>query len=241
MVSRKLAPPGGIQGTALEIFGGLASSYERALDLATMTQDRYWKCWVVENASIRAGDRVLDIGCGTCLLEERLEDTGCMVVGLDLTEQMIRIGQSKNLVCLEGLLVGDAEALPFPDGTFDAVVCCYVPKYVDRARFAREVARVLRAGGKVVSYDFVRPAGPFSLLLRLYLHGAMPITAYLLGLVGSEAATTFRNLPRIVEGARWSEGIAEIFGVEGVQTLVSKTLSGGVVGVFSGVKEPKQP
>ncbi len=152
MVSRKLAPPGGIQGTALEIFGGLASSYERALDLATMTQDRYWKCWVVENASIRAGDRVLDIGCGTCLLEERLEDTGCMVVGLDLTEQMIRIGQSKNLVCLEGLLVGDAEALPFPDGTFDAVVCCYVPKYVDRARFAREVARVLRAGGKVVSY-----------------------------------------------------------------------------------------
>ena len=156
---------------------------------------------------------------------------------MDLSEQMIKIGQSKNLACLEGLFVGDAEALPFPNGTFDSVVCCYVPKYVDRAKFAREVARVLRAGGKVVSYDFVRPAGPFSPLLRLYLHGLMPIAAYVLGLVGSETATTFRNLPHIVEEARWNEGIAKAFGEEGVQALVSKTLSGGVVGVFSGRKE----
>jgi demethylmenaquinone methyltransferase/2-methoxy-6-polyprenyl-1,4-benzoquinol methylase len=230
-----------MQGTALEIFGGLASSYERALDVATLGQDRYWKRWVNDNADIRASERVLDVGCGTCLLEELVEGRGCRVVGLDLTERMIRIAQSKRVACVEALLVGDAESLPFPDDAFDVVLSCYVSKYVDLGRFAEEVARVLRPGGRVVLYDFVRPSGPLSPLLRLYIHGALRIAGYLLRLVGSETALTLRNLPRIVEGARWNEGIAAAFGGEGVQTLTCKTLSRGVVGAFSGRKADGVP
>jgi len=236
MVVRTGEPPGGMQGIALRIFGGLASSYERVLNVATLGQDRYWKRWVNDSAGAREGERVLDVGCGTCLLEESVGGRGCRVVGLDLTERMIRIGQSKRIACVEALVVGDAESLPFPDGAFDAVVSCYVPKYVDLTRFAEEVARVLRPGGRVVLYDFVRPRGPLSPFLRLYIHGALRIAGYLLGLVGSETATTLRNLPWIVEEARWNEGIAEAFGGEGVRTLTCKTLSGGVVGAFSGRK-----
>ena len=236
MVVQTAEPSGGMQGTALTIFGGLASSYERALDVATLGQDRYWKRWVNDSAGAKEGERVLDVGCGTCRLEESVGGRGCRVVGLDLTERMIRIGQSKRIACVEALLVGDAESLPFPDGAFDVVVSCYVPKYVDLARFAEEVARVLRPGGRVVLYDFVRPRGPLSPFLRLYIHGALRMAGYLLGLVGSETATTLRNLPWIVEGARWNEGIAEAFGGEGVRTLFCKTLSGGVVGAFSGRK-----
>lgn len=236
MVARIDESQVGMQRTALEIFGGLASSYERALDVATLGQDRYWKRWVYDSAGARADERILDVGCGTCLFEEMVEGQGCRVVGLDLTEQMIRIGQSKRIRCIEALLMGDAESLPFPDGVFDAVVSCYVPKYVNIERLAEEMARVLRPGGRVVLYDFVRPRGPLSPVLRLYIHGALRIAGYFLGLIGNETATTFRNLPRIVERATWNESIAEAFEGVGVRTLTCETLSGGVVGVFSGVK-----
>lgn len=236
MVSRSTEQSSEMKGTALEIFGGLASSYERTLDAATLAQDRYWKRWVYGNAGVRAGERVLDVGCGTCLLEELVDVLGWRVVGVDITERMIRIGQSKRVACVEALLLGDAEALPFPDNGFDAVVSCYVPKYVDLAKFAEEVARVLRPGGKVTLYDFVRPRGFFSPFLRLYLHGVLRIAGYLLGLAGSETASTFRNLPRIVEGAKWNEGISEAFGGNGVRTLTCETLSSGAVGMFSGIK-----
>lgn len=226
----------GKQGTALEIFGGLSSSYESALDLATLIQDRYWKRWVVENAGLEAGDRVLDIGCGTCLLEDRLANAGCKVVGLDLTERMIRVGQSKSLPSVEGLLVGDAEALPFPDRAFDSVVSCYVLKYVDLEKLAHEVARVLKLDGRVVMYDFVRPRGLFSPFLRMYLHGVMSVASYFLRLVGSDAAPTFRALPRIVEGARWIDTVERVLTNEGISDLVVKNLSGGIVGAFSGRK-----
>ena len=241
MVAQINEPPWGMQRTALEIFGGLASSYEKALDAATLGQDRHWKRWVYDNAGARAGERILDVGCGTCLFEELVEEQGCRVVGLDLTEQMIRIGQSKRISCIEALLVGDAESLPFPDDVFDVVVSCYVPKYVTLERLAEEVARVLRPGGRVVLYDFVRPRGPLSPILRLYIHGALRIAGYLLGLIGDETATTFRNLPRIIEGAKWNESIAETFEGVGVRTLTHKTLSGGVVSAFSGRKANGSP
>ena len=220
----------------MEIFGGLSSSYEKVLDVATLGQDRYWKRWIYDNAGAMAGDRVLDIGCGTCLLEESMVGREYTVVGLDLTERMIRIGQSKGIACVEGLLVGDAESLPFADDAFDVVVSCYVPKYVDLARFAEEASRVLRPGGRVALYDFVRPRGPLSPFLRLYIHGALGMAGSILGLVGSETALTLRNLPRIVEGARWNEGVAKAFEGRGVRASTCRTLSSGVVGAFSGRK-----
>ena len=225
-----------MQKTALEIFSGLASSYEGVLDMATLLQDRYWKRWVIDNARVRPGELVLDIGCGTCLLEERLEDTGGEVICLDLTEEMVRLGQAKRLSCVKALFVGDAEALPFASETVDVVVACYVPKYVGLPRFAGEVARVLRPGGRVVLYDFVRPRGPFFLLIEMYLHGALRAAGHLSGLVRSGAASTFTNLQWIVNGAVWNETIAEDFRERGVETLVDRTLSGGVVGAFSGRK-----
>jgi demethylmenaquinone methyltransferase/2-methoxy-6-polyprenyl-1,4-benzoquinol methylase len=225
-----------MQETALRIFRGLASSYERALDIATLRQDRYWKRWVIERAEIVPGDWVLDVGCGTCLLEETLDRLHCKVVGLDLTEQMVRIGQSKCIGCVEGLIVGDAEFLPFGDCSFDVVVSCYVPKYVRSARLAQQVARVLRPGGRVVLYDFVRPRGPLAPFLRVYIHGALRVWGFLLGLIGNEAGLTFRILPRIIEEARWSEAIEEAFGREGIQSLACTRLSGGVVCAFSGKK-----
>ena len=232
---------GGMQGhsmhrAALEIFRGLASTYDRVLALATLFQDRRWKDWMASRARASKGEKVLDIGIGTCIFEERLEGSGCEVVGIDLTEQMIRSGKSKGLNCVRLLVRGDAEFLPFPDNTFDLVVSAYVPKYVELGRFTDEVYRVLKVGGRVVLYDFVRPQGLLYPLLALYLHGLLRPVGRVLKLVGSDSAATFLNLPRIVEGATWQEELALRFGGRGVRPLDDTRLSGGVVGAFSGVK-----
>lgn len=221
---------------ALEIFGGLAKSYERVLEVATLAQDRYWKRWVYENADVRPGDRVLDVGCGTCLLEERLDRSGCSVVGLDLTKNMIRVGASKRLASIIGLVQGDADALPFPENTFDVVVSCYAPKYVDAERFAKEASRVLKPGGRVALYDFVRPRGLCIPFLRLYTWGVLRVVGGLLSLARSDAATTFRDLPHIIDGTTWDESLVQAFEREGVGTTASKTLSHGAVGAYSGIK-----
>ncbi len=225
-----------MHAAALEIFGGLATSYETVLNVATLAQDRYWKRWAYENAGVKPGERVLDIGSGTCLLEDKLDRVGCSMVGVDLTEEMIRIGLSKRISSVEGLVQGDAESLPFPDGTFDAVVSCYVPKYVDIARFASESSRVLKEGGRVALYDFVRPRGPYSPFLKLYIGGVLPAVGRFLEFAKSEAATTFKNLPCIIDQTRWDESIAEAFEREGVQRRTLRTLSHGAVGAYFGAK-----
>ncbi len=225
-----------LKGTALELFEGLADSYERALDVATLLQDRYWKRWVVEKSRALKSQTILDVGCGTLLLEERLRSAGCTMVGVDLTGQMIKIGQSKRLPNVPILVNGDAESLPFRDSSFDSVLSCYVAKYVDLDKFTSELARVAKPGARLVLYDFIRPTGPFLPFLALYVYGVMRIAGFLLGLAKTKEAFTFNNLPRLVGGAIWDGGIVGTFARHGVWADSTRRLSGGIVMGYVGVK-----
>jgi demethylmenaquinone methyltransferase/2-methoxy-6-polyprenyl-1,4-benzoquinol methylase len=223
-----------MQETALELFEGLASSYERALDWATLAQDRYWKKRVARLARLQKGQVVLDVGSGTLLLEERLLPSGASFVGLDLTMPMIRMGMAKRLPSV-AVVNGDAESLPFPDKSFDMVLSCYVVKYVNPEKFAGELARVTKPGGKVVLYDFVAPAGMTRPALELYLRGVIAGAGFLLTLAKSDAAFTFRNLPKIVEGAVWAGGFRELMEAN-FETVEARRMTGGVVGIYAGVR-----
>ena len=90
----------GVQPLAKRIFEGLSPSYDRVLAAATLMQDAYWKSWLLDRAGIRRGDRVLDIGCGTGVLEERISGTTAEVIGVDITQEMVRLAQGKRIPCL---------------------------------------------------------------------------------------------------------------------------------------------
>ena len=225
------------KATALQLFKGLAKSYDLTVDLATLFQDRYWKNWVSEWTSAREGEMVLDIGCGTLLLEERLQRQPYWFVGLDLTEKMIRIGQAKDLPGVRLLVNGDAENLPFPDGSFNSIISCYVVKYVNLMKFAEEIARVTKPGATVVLYDFVRPRGPLAPFLELYIKGGMRTAGALLGLARSDSAFTFGNLPAIVDGSLWDVRIGHVMKTNGFRTRALRHLSGGIVCAYCGVKQ----
>lgn len=228
----------GMKTTAIELFRGLAKSYDRTVDLVTLFQDRYWKNWVAEWTSAREGEMVLDLGCGTLLMEERLQRRGYIFVGLDLTEKMIRIGHSKNLPGVRLLVNGDAENLPFPEESFNSVISCYVPKYVDLQKFADEIARVTKPGATVVLYDFVRPRGPLAPFLELYVQGGIRAAGTMLSLARRDSAYTFRNLPEIVRSASWDSIIEQVMIARGFQTLALRHLTGGIVCAYCGAKRP---
>lgn len=99
---------------------------------------------------------VLDVGCGTGavieLLHEKYPDA--RYVGLDLTPDMIAVAQAKSLNGCE-FVVGDAEDLPFPANSFDAVLSSNsFHHYPNPEKFFAGVARVLRPGGRLILRDY---------------------------------------------------------------------------------------
>ncbi|MEJ3744683.1 class I SAM-dependent methyltransferase [Actinomycetes bacterium KLBMP 9797] len=101
-----------------------------------------------------AGRRVLEVGCGAAATTRWLADQGARPVGIDLSAGMLRhaaVGAEKSGVRVP-LAQADALALPFPDGVFDIACTAFgaIPFVADSAAAMREVARVLRPGGRWV-------------------------------------------------------------------------------------------
>jgi SAM-dependent methyltransferase len=106
----------------------------------------------------RAGERILDVGCGPGIVLGGLAATGARAVGLDRTIEMLRLARDRGArLCVRG----EGTRLPFPDGVFDAVVCrnaCH--HFFDPGAVVREMARVLRPGGRAVIEDMRAPDDP---------------------------------------------------------------------------------
>jgi len=225
----------GARDIALKLFHGLAASYDKTVDYATLYQDRYWKRWAIEKAALSDGSLVLDLGCGTLLLEERSR-ASCKFVGLDVTPEMARIGWAKGLANVSLVINGDAETLPFPDEAFDAAVSCYVPKYVSMTRLAGELARVVKPGARVVLYDFARPGAISAPLLEPYIQVGLRAIGLALRKTKNTAAFAFERLPQVVDGTTWDKEVVEVMEDRGFETIIATSLTAGAVFAYCGRK-----
>jgi demethylmenaquinone methyltransferase / 2-methoxy-6-polyprenyl-1,4-benzoquinol methylase len=153
-------------GVARRLFSPLPRRYDLLAELLSFGQNRRWRRAMVDRVAAAGPARVLDVATGTAgvalLLTER---AGASVVGLDLTEAMLREGAARVARSGRGgrirLLLGRAEELPFPDASFDALTFTYLLRYVDDpAVTLRELARVVRPGGTVASLEFLVPPAP---------------------------------------------------------------------------------
>ena len=116
-------------------------------------------------AGLRATDVVLDVGCGLGGTARHLADTvGCTVHGIDLTPEYIAVGERLNrAVGLDdrvSLTCGSALSLPYDDASFDVVWTEHVQMNIpDKAQFYREIARVLKPGGRFLFHDVIEGSG----------------------------------------------------------------------------------
>ena len=106
--------------------------------------------------------RVLDVATGTGLVARALKRRyGCRVVGLDQSDDMLSRARPLVGSVYEDVVRGEAERLPFEDGSFDALTFTYLLRYVDDpAATMRELARVVRPGGRVAMLEFFVPPRP---------------------------------------------------------------------------------
>jgi demethylmenaquinone methyltransferase/2-methoxy-6-polyprenyl-1,4-benzoquinol methylase len=166
---------------ALELFEQLPARYDELAAALSFFQDPRWRRAAVEAVAAGPEDRVLDVACGTGLVSRALVDRwGCHVVGLDQSASMLGRARAKlaadpQLAERVTLVEGEAESLPFADREFDHLTFTYLLRYVDDpAATLRELARVVRPGGRISSLEFCVPRGAWLWAWRLYTRAGLP-------------------------------------------------------------------
>jgi demethylmenaquinone methyltransferase/2-methoxy-6-polyprenyl-1,4-benzoquinol methylase len=165
---------------ALELFEGLPRRYDTLSAALSFWQDPRWRRALVSELDPAAGERVLDVATGTGMVAaELLRRCDCTVVGVDQSPEMLAAARARFRAGggeVE-LVEGQAEALPFADESFDGLTFTYLLRYVDDpAATMRELARVLRPGGRIASLEFgVPPLAPARWAWRLYTAVGLPV------------------------------------------------------------------
>jgi demethylmenaquinone methyltransferase/2-methoxy-6-polyprenyl-1,4-benzoquinol methylase len=168
---------------ALELFRGLPRRYDTVAAAFSFGQDPRWRRAMVRAVAPAAGDRVLDVATGTGMVAaELVARGGCSVVGLDQSAEMLaaaraRLAARPELAGRVELIEGQAERLPFADGSFDALTFTYLLRYVDDPQATMcELARVVAPGGRVGSLEFGVPSRlPARVAWRLYTAIGLPL------------------------------------------------------------------
>ena len=162
------------------VFDAVADKYDLMNDLMSLGLHRVWKSYTVAVANVRLGDRVLDIAAGTGDLArafaQRVGPTG-LVLHTDINEAMLRRGRDR--LVDEGLLLpsvqADAQALPFPDASFEVVSVAFgLRNMTDKAAALAEMARVLKPGGRLLVLEFSKVAAPLAPAYDWYSFKVLP-------------------------------------------------------------------
>ena len=223
---------------ALRLFEELPARYDELGAALSFFQDPRWRRAMVASVQARPEERVLDVAAGTGLVTRALvERYRCRVVGLDQSAPMLARARAKlaadpALAERVELVEGEAEALPFADAEFDHLTFTYLLRYVDDpAATLRELARVVRPGGRLACLEFCVPRGIWLWPWRLYTRVGLPALGRLASRqwfeVGRFLGPSIEGLYRSYSLERQLE-MWEEAGVGGV-TARRMSLGGGVV------------
>lgn len=228
---------------ALSLFEGLPDAYDRIGSLLSFGQDPRWRGAMVRAVDPQPGQRILDVATGTGMVAEALVRRGhCWVVGLDQSQAMLegarrRLAAEPHLAAYVTLVEGQAEALPFEDDEFDALTFTYLLRYVDdREATMRELARVVRPGGRIGMVEFGVPARPrLRALWRLHTRIGLPLLGRLVSPAWLEVG---RFLGPSIEQLHTVEpDLTDLWRRTGITDVELRPMSFGAGVVMSGVRD----
>lgn len=222
---------------ALELFAPLASTYDRYAALLSFGQDAGWRRFLVSRIDARSGERVLDVATGTAAVAVELtRQYGCSVVAIDQSPEMLAAGCDRVARAGLGARIefreARAEELPYEDGSFDGLTFTYLLRYVDDpGATLRELARVVRPGGRLAALEFGVPSNPIARTAwELYVRAGLPVLGRIISpgwhevgrFLGPSIRSFYQRYPleRLLE-------LWQAAGVEGVQAR-RLSLGGGV-------------
>ena len=228
---------------ARRLFAGIAPEYDRMGAILSFGQDPRWRRFLVSRVNAIPGAWVLDVGTGTGLVARELAAKNLRVVGLDQSPAMIRRGavavREAGLEERVRLVLGQGQALPFADETFDSVTFSYLLRYVDDpGATLAELARVVRPGGVMAALEFHEPRDPWLHVGWLaYTRAVLPAAGWLRSpawfrtgrFLGRSISEFYRHYPLPVQVRLWQEA--------GIRRVRTKLMSMGAAVITWGIKE----
>ena len=235
----EIATPAGKRLYVRALFATIADRYDLITVVLSYGQDRRWKRRLVDLAGPRRGLRVLDLATGTGDIAFSLAERGAEVVGLDVTERMIVLANTKNRGGRDvRFLVGDMLALPFPGASFDAITVGYGLRNVpDLGAAIDEASRVVKPGGRLLSLDFNRPAN--RLVLWLYLR-YLSWFGSALGWILHRDPDTYRYIPASLRTYPGADGVARLLAARGFTRVRHYPVLGGLMSIHDAVRDGGQ-
>jgi demethylmenaquinone methyltransferase/2-methoxy-6-polyprenyl-1,4-benzoquinol methylase len=188
--------------------------------------DRRWRRLTAQ-AAVRPGDRVLDACCGTGDLALEALKAGGDVVGLDFSERMLERARRKSDEV--EWVQGDVTELPYEGGSFDAVTVGFgIRNVLELDAGLRELARVLRPGGRFGCLEITRPRGVLRPFFRLWFDGVVPLLGRVL-----PGGAAYTYLPASVRRFPGPTDLAAAMEQAGFRDVRYRLLAGGIVALHT--------
>jgi demethylmenaquinone methyltransferase/2-methoxy-6-polyprenyl-1,4-benzoquinol methylase len=219
-----------------EMFDRIAPRYDALNRVMSVGLDQRWRRRSLDKIGVGPGDCVVDLACGTGDFCELAAERGARVTGIDFALQMLRRAQDRGLD--SALVQGDAEWLPFRSASVDVVTCGFALRnFVSLEAVMREIARIVKPGGRVALIDVDRPRwGPLRAAHSLYFDRLVPLIG---GIVSDQ--TAYRYLPQSTAYLPPADELKAMLSAAGFLEVDREILLLGSAQILTGVRGPLTP
>lgn len=222
-----------------EIFSSIARYYDFLNHLLSLNVDKVWRRTLVNYARPQLESRILDVctGTGDIAIEFARRGAG-EIIGIDLSEEMLRIGEGKiERMKLDGkvkLQRGDCLNLPFEDNTFDMVTIGFGLRNIpDYERGITEMVRVLKKQGRLLILEFSLPENKLlSRIYRFYLKKSVPF----IGGMVSSSRSAYEYFSSSILNFLAREEVIQLMRDNGLKNIYFKHLTCGITCIYRGEK-----
>jgi demethylmenaquinone methyltransferase/2-methoxy-6-polyprenyl-1,4-benzoquinol methylase len=224
-----------------QVFHSVAAKYDIMNDLMSGGVHRLWKRHTISQSGVRAGNKVLDIAGGTGDLTmqfSRIVGSTGEVVLADINDSMLKVGRNKlenrGIVGNVKYVQANAEALPFPDNTFDCITIAFGLRNVtDKSAALASMYRVLKPGGRLLVLEFSKPES--ELLSQVYDQYSFRLLPFMGKMIANDAES-YRYLAESIRMHPDQETLKGMMEEVGFERTSYQNLTGGIVALHKGYK-----